>query len=114
MSQEPKTISNMPIEEIWEEQKLISNIKLRDVGSTDITDLLRSNSVRFVVADVGKPFQWIPQNEKFDFWKTAVKAHLAEPESKAFLEDFPNEYCYYASEWKSFEGESIILFSKMH
>jgi hypothetical protein len=109
-----KTISYMPVEEIWKGQKLVSTVKLRDVGSTDIADLLRSGSVRFVVADVGKPFEWIPKNEKFSFWKTEVKTHLAEPESEPFLEDFPDEYFYSASEWKSFDGDSIILLSKAH
>ena len=114
MSQEPKTISNMRIEEIWEEQKLVSNIKLRDVSGTDIINLMHSGSVRFVVADIGKPFEWLPKNKGFDFWKTEVKSHLADPESKAFLEDFPNGYCYFASEWKSSNDERIILLSKMH
>ena len=114
MNPEPKTISSMPVKEIWEGQKLASNIKLRDVGVTVIKDLLHLGSVQFVVANIGKSFEWIPNNEGFDFWKTEVKSHLAKPESKAFLENFPDEYCYFASEWRSFDGERIILLSKMH
>jgi hypothetical protein len=114
MNQEQKTISDMPVDELWEGQKLVSTDKVRDVGSSDIVDLLRSGLVRFVVADIGKPFDWIPTNKSFDFWKAEIKTHLAEPESKAFLEDFPNEYCYFASEWKSSNDERIILLSKMH
>lgn len=104
----------MPVEEIWEGQKLVSNLKFRDLGNTDIAALLRSGTARFVIADIGKPFKWIPKNEEFSFWKTEVKTHLAEPESESVLEDFPNQYFYYASEWKSFNGESIILLSKAH
>jgi hypothetical protein len=70
--------------------------------------------VRFVVADVGKPLEWIPNNQRYDFWKDEVKAHLAAPESKAFLEEFPDEYCYFASEWNSYDGDTIILLSKAH
>ena len=104
----------MPVDELWEGQKLVSKDKIRDIGSGDIVDLLRSGLVRFVVADIGKPFEWLPANKSFDFWKTEVKTHLAEPESKVFLEDFPDEYCYFASEWKYLNDERIILLSKMH
>ena len=39
---------------------------------------------------------------------------LADPESGLALEDFPDGYCYFASEWKTYEGEMIILLSKAH
>ncbi len=92
----------------------MSTIKIRDLGPSDIADLMRSSMVQFVVADVGEPYEWIPNNERFDFWKDEVRAHLAAPESKAVLEDFPDEYCYFASEWKSYDGDTIILLSKTH
>lgn len=109
-----KIISDLPVEEVRAGERLVSNIKLRDVGAADIKDLLRSRSVRFVVADIGKPFEFIEDNEIYNFWKTEVRIHLAEPESTMFLEDFPNDYCYFASEWKSFDDKTIILLSKMH
>ena len=62
----------------------------------------------------GNPSKWVPNNERYDFWKDEVKAHLAAPDSKAALEDFPGEYCYFASEWKSYDGDTIILLSKAH
>lgn len=114
MSQNQKVISRLPVEELWAGQRLVSTIKVRDLNASDIADLLRSGVIRFVVADVGKPYEWIPTNERYDFWKDEVKAHLAVPESKVYLEDFPDEYCYFASEWKSYNGETIILLSKSH
>ena len=114
MSQNQKVISRLPVEELWAGQRLVSTIKVRDLNASDIADLLRSGVIRFVVADVGKPYEWIPTNERYDFWEDEVKAHLAVPESKAYLEDFPDEYCYFASEWKSYNGETIILLSKSH
>ncbi len=112
MSQNQKVISRLPVDEIWAGQRLVSTIKVRDLDASDIGDLLRSDIIRFVVADVGKPYEWIPNNERYDFWKDEVKVHLAAPESKAVLEDFPDEYCYFASEWKSYDGDTIILLSK--
>ena len=94
--------------------KLVSAIKVRDLNASDIVELLRSGAVRFVVADVGEPYHWVPNDEGYDFWKDEVKVHLAAPESKTLLEDFPDEYCYFASEWKSLDGETIILLSKAH
>jgi hypothetical protein len=109
-----KKVSCLPAEEVWAGNRLISTIKVRDLNAADLVDLLRSGGVRFVVADVGKPYQWIPNNEGYDFWKDEVKPHLANPGSGVALEDFPDEYCYVASEWKTYEGEMIILLSKAH
>ena len=114
MGQNQKVISRLPVEELWAGQRLVSTIKVRDLDASDVVDLLRSGMVSFVVADVGKPYKWIPNNERYDFWKDEVKAHLAAPESEAYLEDFPDEYCYFASEWKSYDGDTIVLLSKAH
>ena len=114
MVQNSKNISQLPVDEIWAGDRLVSSIKVRDLHHSDIVDLLRKDTVRFVVADLGQPYHWIPNNERYDFWKDEVKAHLASPESPSALQDFPDEYCYFASEWKSYDGEVIILLSKAH
>lgn len=109
-----KLISRLPVEELWDGRRLVSTARVRDLAAPDIVDLLRSGAVRFAVADVGRPFEWVPNNKRFDFWKGEVKPHLADPDSRAALEDFPDEYCYFASEWKSSDGGVIILLSKAH
>jgi hypothetical protein len=114
MSRDQKIINRLPVEEIWAGPRLVSTIKVRDLDASDIVGLLRSGMVRFVVTDLGKPYSWIPNNETFDFWADDVKTHLAAPESKMALEDFPDEYCYFASEWKTYDGDTIILLSKAH
>lgn len=114
MSSNQKRVSNLPAEEIWAGHRLVSTIKVRDLNASDLVELLRAGPVRFVIAEVGKPYQWIPNNEGYDFWKDEVKSHLADPESELALEDLPDEYCYFASEWKTYEGEMIVLLSKAH
>jgi len=114
MNREQKIISRLPPEELWAGQRLLSTIKVPDLNAVEITDLLRSEIARFAVAAIGKLLEWIPNNETYDFWRNEVKAHLAGPESKAVLEDFPDNYCYFASEWKSYDGDTIILLSKAH
>jgi len=114
MDQKLKIVSKLPLDEIWSGSRLISTIKLRDVGSKEIVDLLRAGDVRFIVADLGLPFEFIPNNETYDFWKTELRPHLADPEEQLSLDSFPGDYCYFASEWKSYDDKVIVLFSKSH
>jgi hypothetical protein len=109
-----KIVTHLPLDELWVGPRLVSTIKVRDLAGNAIREMLRSSSIRFAVADVGRPLQWIPDNETFDFWKTEVKPHPADPEARAVLEQFPDSYCYFASEWKSYDGETIVLLSKAH
>ena len=87
--------------------------RVGDVGSDDIRDLLRAGPVRFVVADVGAPLRWVPEADCFDEWKREFQPHLAEPNQKVYLGQFPGAYAYLASQWD--DGSSpIILLSKVH
>lgn len=113
MNQSHRIVTQLPLEELWVGQRLISTIKIRDVGAAAIADHLRTGKVRFVVADIGRPLEWIPTSETFDFWKEELQPHLATSEG-AKLQDFPDNYCYFASEWRSYFGETIILLSKAH
>ena len=54
---EQRIISRFPVDEIWAGERLASTIQIRDLKSSDVIDLLRSGVVRFVVADIGKPFE---------------------------------------------------------
>ena len=86
---------------------------LADVSGELVRDLLREGVVRFVIADVGTELRWVPETECFDAWKNEVQPHLAEPGQRAYLEQFPGEYAYFASQWD--DGSSpIILLSKAH
>lgn len=87
--------------------------RLGDIGSDAIRRLLRAGSVRFVVADVGSPLHWVPEAECFDTWKNDVEPHLAEPDQRVHLEQFPVEYAYFASQWDD-GSNSIVLLSKVH
>jgi hypothetical protein len=87
--------------------------RVGDIGFDAIRNLLRVGTVRFVVADVGSPLHWVPETECFDMWKNDVKPHLAGPDQQVYLEQFPDEYAYFASQWD--DGSSpIILLSKSH
>jgi len=70
-----------------------------DVRAGDIKDLLRAGLTAFGVVDVGHPVRWITGPDVFNFWKLEVLPHLAEPHARARLEDFRDEYFYWASLW---------------
>jgi len=87
--------------------------RLGDAGRETIRDLLRAGRIRFVVADVGAALHWVPEADCFDVWKTEVQPHLAEPDQRVSLEQFPGQYAYFASQWDD-GATPIILLSKAH
>ena len=54
----------------------------------------------FVV--VATQVRWIKGNERFEFWKNELQPHLSDPaDDRVNLEDFPDEMCYRATEWRA-------------
>jgi hypothetical protein len=109
-----RIVSQTPLRQLWNERGVVSARELRELSASDIDELLRVGRVQFVVADVGSPLRWIPADECYGFWKSEVKNHLADPSKKIYLEDFPDEYCYVASEWESEDGKPIVLVVMWH
>lgn len=109
-----RIVSQMPLRELWDERGVVSVKELRQLNASDIAELLRAGAVHFVVADVGSTLKWIPLEGCYRFWKSEVKDHLADPAAANYLENFPGEYCYFASEWESGGGEPIVLLTMSH
>lgn len=106
-----------PLNELWNTQGIVSTKEIRYLSIGDIANLLRDGRVRFVIADVGRPLEWIPPEQCYNFYKSKVKARIVEPDiaDQGFkLVDFPDEYCYLASEWQASSGEPIILLKVFH
>ena len=114
MNPELRYVTQMPLCEIWNESGVVPAQKVRELSSSEVVAMLRAGKVRFVVADLGQHLQWIPADDCYEFWKSEVKLRLAPPEAKIYLEDFPGEYCYFASEWKADADEPIVLLMKSH
>jgi hypothetical protein len=77
--------------------------------------LLRQGTVEFVVADVGQKLRWIAPTDCYEYWKAEVKSHLAAGESRIVLDNFPDAYCYIASEWGTAESaSSIVVLERYH
>ena len=116
MRHEQRIVTQLPLDELWTDQGPLQATRVRELGAADITDLLRLGPVRFVVANVGGRLEWVPVEQRYEFWKSQVKMRLVDPAVEGFrLEDFPGEYCYSASEWKADElEEPIVLLSRFH
>jgi hypothetical protein len=109
-----RIVVQTPLYEIWNDRRVVSEKELRALNASEIAELLRAGEVHFVVADVGSSLKWVPTDECYSFWKSEVKNHLADPEANTYLEDFPDEYCYFASEWMSDDGKPIVLLVMSH
>ena len=114
MSFERRIVIQTPLNEIWNARRVVSTKEIRELNASDIAELLHNGKVQFVVANVGKPLKWISADECYSFWKSEVKNHLADTTTSNYTEDFPDEYCYFASEWESDESEPIVLLTVSH
>jgi hypothetical protein len=115
MDSSAKVVTRLPLQELCREDGLAAASRIRWLTADDVRSLLRAGHVHFVVADVGTSLRWIPLSECYDFWKTEVEPHLAVPDSRASLDDFPDGYCYFVCEWSSRDGASpIIVCERQH
>ena len=114
-----RRVGRLPLKVLWDENGEDLNIRpAQELGGDAIRELLRSlPPVPFVVVNLVDRPRWIRGDERFEFWKTELRPHLAEPSTPGHrLEDFPNEYFYRATEWR-WEGEDApycIVCQLMH
>jgi len=110
-----KIVTYLPLQQLWRDSKFTTTARGRSLTRIDITALLRAGPVQFVIADVGVAPRWIELGDCYDFWKSEAKPHLAAPTSRAALNSFPDEYCYFASQWESERVSApIVLLEKHH
>ncbi len=108
-----KIVTRLPLGELWRDNGFTTTSRGASLTEGGITSLLRAGPVQFVVVDVGVSPFWIPLGDCYRFWKEEAKPHLGE--SGARLEDFPNGYCYFASNWNGDDqGPPIVVLEKEH
>jgi len=109
-----KIVTRLLLEGLWDEKGPVTAKRGEPLAEEDLTELLRAPSAQFVVADVGASLLWVPVKDCFSFWKDEVRPHLAEPGSRAVLDSFPGNYCYFASEWDTDGASKIVVLEKRH
>jgi hypothetical protein len=114
MGFDQRIVSQTPLHELWNTCGIVSDKELCKLRAADIARLLRMGKVQFVVADIGSPLNWVPVDKCYSFWKSEVKNHLADSVVNKSVEDFPDQYCYFASAWEAKGGEPIILLVMSH
>ena len=87
---------------------------MRYLNKSDLKDSLKSEKVRFVVANVGYPPDWILVETCYEFWKSEVKDRCAENGNEIVLENYPDEYAHVASQWEDGSKFPIILLQMHH
>ena len=109
-----RIITELPLQELWRDDGFSSTARGAWLSGDDIRGLLRAGPVYFVVADCGKHPQWVPSRESYRYWKTEVQPHLAAPDTRIYLEQFPDHYAYSAIRWAEHAGVPIIVLEKAH
>jgi len=116
MENKLRSVVELPLSEVWNEQGPVSAARLRHLTREDLRQLLQAGAVCFIIANVGHLLRWIPDDEGHAFWKLEVRPHLvAEPDRPFDIYSFPEGYCYIASEWRApNEVHAIVLLEQRH
>jgi len=72
-----------------------------------------TGQVQFIVANCGAKLNWIPMQERFEFWK-AIRPQVTDALRPIYIERLPNQTVYTASEWHGRTGELLILLETHH
>lgn len=109
-----RQVTSWPLQTLWDtEGQDLSATRGRSLGSEAIKSLLRRGVRRFAVVGFDPQLRWLDGAHGLEFWKDEARDHLYE-ESRPYMEDYPGEYFYQASEWITDSGETIILFEIHH
>ncbi|CAA9566848.1 MAG: hypothetical protein AVDCRST_MAG18-1555 [uncultured Thermomicrobiales bacterium] len=91
---------------------------IRFVGSAEIKEALGRQNVRFALITFPQDtLDWVTPERLYETWKTELQPRVVQPHIviKGFsLDDYPDGYCYVASEWKTADEQIIILFQMWH
>jgi hypothetical protein len=109
-----KVVTKIPLETLWTNELEIPAKRKSYLTKNDIKQLLKQSKLQFVIADGGYKLNWIEINKCFDFWKSEVEKHLATDINKIYLDNFPDNYAYIASEWIGEIETPIVLLEKVH
>ena len=110
-SMNQKVVTQLPLKELTVDG--LNYKRGRNLLVSDIKEALRLGNAEFIIVDIGKPLERIASSSVYDFWKEE-KENIADDE-RIYLEDYPGEYFYSATEWTSNDNDKrIILLEKNH
>lgn len=93
-----RIVTHYPLSTLWNAQGDITATRLRSLSAAALNRMLRRSAFAFVMADIGQPLVWQSQQACFAIWKKEIKTHLCGPRVQIMPTDYPDSYCYLASE----------------
>jgi len=108
-----RIVTKLPLTELCDERGTLHGERIRNLDQNLVRELMRTGPVQFIVANYGAKLNWIPMQERFEFWKT-IRPHIADPSKPIYLKQFPNETAYIASQWPGSTAECLILLEAHH
>jgi hypothetical protein len=114
MPRSKRIVSQLPLTTLWTDEEDLNVVREKYLDKEAIRELLKQTLVQFVVADGGSQLRWITPDKCYEFWKTEVQQHVTDNPHKFYLDNFPDNYAYIASQWTSKNKQPIILLEKSH
>jgi hypothetical protein len=112
-----RVVTHMPLDGLWDDHGPLAARRDRFLTGEELRILLQRGPLRFVVADPGLPLRWIPEPERYVFWKAEVRPRLVEhPERPIDVFSYPEGRAFVASEWVPEDPASplIVLLECQH
>jgi hypothetical protein len=108
-----RVVTCLPLPSLWRGEAAFGP-RRRDLNIEDLRALLRKGTIAFVVADVGRPLEWIDPTECIRFWTNEVRPHIVTA-PQIVLDQFPGAYCYVASDWGcGHDNVPIVVLERHH
>lgn len=115
MARPNRLVANLPLDEVWGPDGTLALERGADLDRSAVETMLRKDPVQFLIADVGKPLEWVPLGDSRKFWRRDAAERLVGPKETGRLDDFTESYFYRAQAWVDGEGEVIlVLLEKNH
>ncbi len=110
-----RSVTSLPLTEVWDTTGALPLTSGEQLDRSAVEGLLRSGTVRLVLADVGKPLEWVSPAKARSVWRSEVSERLVGPDRKGFLDDFNDAYFYRAHAWVDEAGEvSAVVLERHH
>jgi hypothetical protein len=115
-----RVVTQIPLSELWTIRGPFAATRVRSVGPSDLAVDLHSRPIlrktRFVVADVGRPLEWLDPIGIVAFLRDHIPGRIVDPSAPGFrLNDFPGQFCFVVSEWAEQDSDSpIYVFERHH
>lgn len=113
MEPSQKIVTRIPLTELWNDRGSLVCERIGNIDRVELTNLVATQSVQFIVANCGCQLNWIPLQETLVFWKS-IRNQIADPRKPISLGQFPNESAYIASQWRGANMECLILLEMHH